>query len=316
MIRIHKIFLSVILSAAALLCGCSAEEAQEITPPFFEVYDSETNGHVYLLGSMHAGYPNTTYPQELLDALAESELIACEVDTVALSESIEELSEAMELLLCDEGMTTADYLGDDYELVKSFFTMKGMYSAAFDSYLPAMWSSTLSNMIASDCGMDSDYGTETVLLSYAKSLDKPIYEIETAALQYGIMAQAPMAFQIYQLVEAVSKDYSEQLDEMERLYAAWSNSDGDTITAMLDAEAVPEDLSEDYDAYYRTMYTDRQQVMSECVIEWLSEGKTVFMLVGALHFYAEPDILTNLSEAGYIVSQVELSSRCSSTQAA
>ncbi len=301
----RKILPAALLCFSMLLGGCSANQTEEVHPPFFEVSDPETGGHVYMLGSMHAGESSAVYPDEILEALKSSDTVACELDTVALSNDAGQLTDAMKLLLCPEGTTAADLMGDAYESIRGFFKDLGIYSPTYDSYLPVMWSMVLSNEIADDCGYSGNYGTETVMLNYAKKLGKPIYEIESAAQQYSVSASEPMPLQIYTLEQAVSGGYDSQLEQMRGLYTAWASFDGEALAALTD-ENIPDEYVEYYREYYDAMYTTRQRGMADYVISQLESGNSVFMFVGAMHFYAEPDIITCLEEAGYAVSEIRI----------
>ena len=299
----RKILPAALLCFSMLLGGCSANQPEEVHPPFFKVSYPETGGHVYMLGSMHAGESNAVYPDEIFEALRNSDTVACELDTVALSNDAGQLTAAMKLLLCPEGITAADLMGDEYESIRGFFKDLGIYSPAYDSYLPVMWSMALSNKIADDCGYSGKYGTETVMLNYAKKLGKPIYEIESAAQQYGVSASEPVQLQIYTLEQAVSGGYDSQFEQMRGLYTAWASFDGEALAAMTD-ENIPDEYAEYYREYYDAMYSTRQRGMADYVISQLESGNNVFMFVGAMHFYAEPDIITCLEEAGYTVSEI------------
>ena len=62
--------------------------------------------------------------------------------------------------------------------------------------------------------------------------------------------------------------------------------------------------SEDFASYYSAMYEKRQEKMADFVIKSLQNGDKVFLMVGAAHFYAKPDILDFLSKAGYSTENV------------
>ncbi len=300
--RLKKIICAAAACCMILTTGCSSNSV-EVHPPFFEVSDPETGGHVYMLGSMHSGESGIVYPDEILAALDASEIVACEVDTVALSSDKARLSKAMEKLLCPDETTAADYMGESYNDIRSFFISHGIYNSAYDSYLPIMWATALSNKLADDCGYSGENGTESIMLRRAKKLGKTIYEIESAEQQYELSASTPMPLQLYTLEKAVGTDYSEQLGQTRELYRAWSSFDGGALEA-LSNEDIPDEYADDYRIYYNAMYADRQRVMADYVISLLESGNSVFMLVGAMHYYAEPDIITLLEEAGYTVNEL------------
>lgn len=279
-----------------LLSGCKSTKTN-VTPPFWEVYDEESGGRVYLLGSMHVGL-DAEYPESVMSAFEESDVIACEVDTVELTRDSARLTASMELMKCPEGVTASDCFGESYAEIMDFCKDKGIYSSAYDSYLPTVWSSLITNRIARDAGYSSEYGTETVFLDLAKRRGKQICEIESAEFQYGLNAAQPMALQVYNVQSTVS-DYDGALEQVRELYRAWSDFDSAALESLCSDENIPDELSEEYSEFYQAMYTDRQENMTEYITECLESGETVFVMVGAMHYYAEPDILTLLEQEGY-----------------
>lgn len=283
-----------------LFPSCKTSE-NRVSPPFFTVTDEETGGVVYLLGTMHIGVPNTVYTNEVFTAMDECGTLAVELDVQALESNREELLSAMELLKCD---SAENYLGEDYDEVKDFFVKKRIYNANLNRYIPAVWSSTLANKIAADCGYSSDYGTDRALLAYAKKNGIKIHEIESAEEQYQMNANEPRELQCYLLKSAMETDYELQKEQMRELYRAWSTADSASLEQMLSDEGVPEELSAQYAEYYDAMYTSRQRKMADYALETLREGKKAFIAVGAMHFYATPDIIDCLESENYTVTPI------------
>ena len=292
--KIKTLFSAVVLLFSILLSGCEnfvdKTEPKPVTPPFFTVSDEKTGGVVYMLGTMHVAENGVEYPEEIYSAIDECSIVAVEVDLIALEKNKSELNEAMKLLECKSGKT-ADILGEDYREIKSFFVERGLYNAAYDKYLPVVWSSQLSNKIAADCGYFPENGTDRAVINYAKKNNKEIFEFESVYEQYKMNSEESLALQTFALRDAAETPYDEQLSDMRELYRAWSSNDRTALEKMLESEEIPEDLSEDYADYYAAMYTDRQQKMAARISEWLAQGKKVFVAVGAMHFAAAPDIL-------------------------
>lgn len=286
--------LAAILLFTLLLGGCEnfgeKYEPKPVDPPFFAVRDENTGGVVYMLGTMHVAENGVEYPEEIYSAINECEIVAVEVDIIALDKNKSAVNEAMKLLECKTG-TTADILGADYDGIKKFFAEKGLYNAAYDKYLPVMWSAQLSNKIASDCGYYSENGTDRAVIKYAMQNSKEIFEFESIYEQYKMNSEESPALQAFALKDAVNTPYDEQLSAMRELYRAWSEGDIYALEELLEGDEIPEELSGDYDDYYAAMYTNRQRKMAAQISEWLSEGKKVFVAVGAMHFVAEPSIL-------------------------
>ncbi len=281
-----------------LLGGCGFnQEPKPVNPPFFTVRDENTGGIVYMLGTMHVAENGVEYPAEIYEAIDECETVAVEVDLIALDKNQAEVNNAMKLLECKSG-TTADILGEDYAKIKAFFLDKGLYNAAYDKYLPTVWSSLLSNKIADDCGYYSENGTDRAVIQYAMKNNKKIYEFESVYEQYKMNSEESLELQIFSLNDAVNTPYDEQLSLMKELYGAWSKGDISALEQMLESGGIPEELSGDYAEYYAAMYTNRQEKMAEKISEWLKNGDKVFVAVGAMHFAAAPDILDLIEKSG------------------
>lgn len=300
----RKGFFSILtICVIILFSGCHSETENEVSPPFFKAFDEQTGGTVYMLGTIHVGAPNTVYPDAVYAALDECGTLAVEVDLQELDRDRAQLDSAMKLLECPDG-TAADLLGGDYAEIRRFFRSKKIYSANLERYIPAMWSAVLSSKIAADCGYSAEFGTDRAMLSYAKKHNKQIFELETAAEQYQINADESPALRTYTLKMSVQTDYELQKEEMRELYRAWSESDFDALEQMIAEDEVPAELLSDYGDYYAEMYENRQKKMADYMISCLKSGEKVFAAVGAMHYFASPDIIDFLEDAGYKVTRV------------
>lgn len=283
-----------------LLTSCdSGKEPVGLYPPFWVVEDVETGGKVYMLGSFHMGIENSVYPEYIYEAFDSSDKIAAELDTIAFSSDRAAINEAIAYLRCPDGASAVDYFGESYGEVKQFYKEKGLYNSAMDEMLPYYWASVLSNGVAEECGFYSRYGTENIMLSRAKRMNKPIIELESGVEQYKNMGSIPMDIQVRSVMDCIGENYDKQESVLREMYVCWSSVFclcDDCLAKYVEDEYID---SEGYRQYYDMMYTSRQEKMTESVTEWLENGDIVFMLVGALHYYAEPDILTLLEAQGY-----------------
>lgn len=290
--------LAAALTLLTTSCGASCEPV-ELYPPFWVAENAETGGRVYMLGSFHMGVEGSDYPDYIYEAFDGSDIIAAELDTIAFSADREALNEAVGYLRCPEGASAAELFGDKYGEVKAFYKEKGLYTSAMEDMLPYYWASVLSSHVAQQCGFSSEYGTESVLLSRAKRLGKPIAELESGAEQYKTMGSIPMDIQVQSVTDCIGDSYDKQESVLREMYVCWSSASCGYEDCL--AEFIKEEYSdsEGYAEYYELMYTSRQEKMAEQIALWLENGDRVFLLVGALHYYAEPDILTLLEERGY-----------------
>ena len=295
--------LALFLCVALLFSGCAKAPENPVTPPFLKVTDTDSGGVVYMLGTMHVGKPNTVYPQAVYDALGECGTLAVEVDLIALDRDKQRMASAMQILECGE-RSTREMLGADYEKIRRFFEQKRLYNAAYERYIPAVWSSTLTSKLAAECGLKSELGTDRALLSYAKNNALPIHELETVEEQYMLNAGESEALQVYMLSSSVDTDWETQKQQTLALYDAWSGGDLAELERMLTEEPPPAELAEDYADFYYAMYENRQRRMADYIVTELKNGKKTYVAVGALHLAAPPDILDLLEAEGYQVENL------------
>lgn len=280
----------------------------EVNPPFFKVEDKDTGAVVYMMGSMHVGKEGATYPDKMYKALDECDTLAVEVDIQALETDFTASMEATMLMLCERGKTVRNYLGDDYDLIMDKFREKGLYNRAYESYIPALWSSLWTSAMATESGYDINAGTDRHLLTYAKEHGKTIDEIETAKEQYQVQVDCSPEMQTFSLKEAVLLSDEETKEQYDMLYDAWKTGDLKALKALVedegsgsDSEALPEGLETDYEKYYEAMYSNRQKKMADYVMSKLKSGGKTFVVVGAMHYAAPPSIIEILTENGYTV---------------
>lgn len=285
------------------LTQTSEENSFEVDPPFFKVTDENTGAVVYMLGSMHVGKPGAVYSRELINALNECGTLAVELDLIAFENDLAAAAEAVSLLLCPQGKTVRDYMGSDYEGIKRKFSERGLYNQVYEMYIPSLWSSMWSNMMADECGYDANYGTDRLLLQYAKEQGKKIDEIESAAEQYRVEANTSPELQMLILNQTLELTAEEMQEQLDTLYDAWKTADMEALTALAEEEedGLSDELAADYARYYDEMYTFRQKKMADYVMSKLQTGGKTFMVVGAMHYAAPPSILDVLTENGYTV---------------
>ncbi len=296
-----KLLAALLCGVLILFSGCRDNKAEkhkepfDTHPPFYKIENAETGAAVYMLGSMHVVKDDAVYPQIIYSALDECDTLAVEVDIQALEADSAAAAEAIAVLQCPSGTTAKDYMGEDYSSVVSKFKKKRLYSRAYENYIPALWSSVWSNQAAEDCGFYGDFGTDIVMLTYAKYKGKRIEEIETAKEQYQINAGVSPELQMLMLNETLALSEEETQAQFDALYNAWKTGDTEALKALAEEEAeLPEELRADYDSYYDAMYTKRQRKMADYIEEKLEGGGKTFVVVGALHYAAPPSIIDNL----------------------
>lgn len=309
------------IAAAALLSlvitGCSTAKNQPlevdyapqagqdcVTPPFWVVDDADTGAQIFLLGSMHAGVKNAQYPDYILDAMRNSSWVAPEMDTVAFSRDYILQQKCVRYLMLD-GVTARDVIGADYDSIVEYFRSRGIWQDGMESMCPFLWASAANPLVLEQAGLDTEYGTENVLLELAHKEGMKIREIEGGEAQYKMMGSIPMSVQLETLEQCASDDgIKAQAQDATELYKAWSSFDDEYFSGLEVYDPAQVSDPDSWDAYYAMMYTDRQKLMSDFIISALKNGELGFVFVGTMHYYADPSVITQLEQAGYTVRAI------------
>lgn len=307
------------LVSAVLLCGCSGirEDRQPlevntspvvdnncVTPPFWVVEDESTGAQVFLLGSMHAGAAGSEYPDYILEALRNSSWVAPEMDTISFSSDFFLQQKCVKYLQLSR-TTAKELLGASYDSTVSYFRSKGIWQDVMEQMTPFYWASAASGLVVSQAGLDTELGTENVLLEIAHKEGIKVREIEGGEAQYRMMGEIPMSVQLQTLAECVGDDnIKSQAEASAELYNAWSRFDEDYFSTLTVYDPEEVDNPDDWQSYYDMMYTDRQKKMADFITEALKNGEQGFVFVGAMHFYAAPSVICLLEQAGYEVTAI------------
>ena len=307
------------LLSAVLLCSCSGAQPKKprldvdhspiaekdcVTPPFWVVEDETTGAQIFLLGSMHAAPSGTKYPQYITEALLNSSWAAPEMDTIEFERDFLLQQKCVNYLMLN-GTTMPELLGEDYDRTAAYFRSKGILQPGMDYMEPFYWASAATALIMEETGLDSAFGTENQLLKLAHSNGIEIREIEGGESQYKMMGNIPMSVQLETLAECVGDDrIKAQADATLELYEAWSRFDDEYFGGLTVFDPNEVQSPEDWQSYYDMMYTDRQRLMADFILDGVKKGEQGFVFVGALHYYAEPSIIDLLTESGCTVTPI------------
>ena len=280
-----------------------------ISPALYRVTDED--GHtLWLFGSIHVGtedfYP---LPDYVLDAYNGSDALAVEIDIVALEADIVGQMSLVQMMMYTDGTAISQHLpADTYERAVAILQENRLYSPVLDMYYPAMWWSTIETLAYEKADAHAEYGIDMNLLQMAKTDNKEILEVESAELQYGLMASFSEDLQAMLLQGAVEsyENPTQTAEDCQDLLDMWCSGDVDAFSEYLQEEETFEEESQQllYAEYTEKLITNRNQTMTVYAENALLSGKEVFLCVGAAHIIGEGAIAENLRQLGYTVELV------------
>lgn len=287
----------------------NAPQESSISPALYRVTDE--NGHtLWLFGSIHVGtedfYP---LPDYVLNAYNSSDALAVEIDIVAMEADLVGQMNLIKMMMYTDGTTIAQHLpAETYEKAVAVLQENQLYNTIMDLYYPAIWWSTIETLAYEKAGALAEYGIDQNLLQMAKAENKEILEVESAELQYSLMAGFSEDLQAMLLQSAVDsyENSAQTAADCQALLDMWSSGDVDAFSAYLQEEDTVEDANQQllYDEYTEKLITARNATMTEYAENALLSGKEVFLCVGAAHIIGEGAIAENLRQLGYTVELV------------
>ena len=283
----------------------NSDKGSEVTPLFWKV-SGENGETIWLFGSIHAGTENYyPLPEAVLEAYNGSDYLAVEVDVVAFENDMQAATEVMKKLVYTDGTTIKDHIPEElYKRAVAVLTEGDMYSALFDYYIPSLWESLMTNICLIESGLDSDLGIDRYFLDSAKESGKEIIEIESAEMQYQMLADFSDEVQVMLLESAVSsREDGSDAESLKELAAAWGRGDESELTALVIPKE--DEIVTDADKeYWNAMIVERNNGMTDFCIDALENSEEAFVVVGLAHFLGEDGIVNQLIEKGYTVEAV------------
>lgn len=289
----------------------STQEAPDgtTTPVLYKVMDTDGN-LIWLFGSIHVGredyYPLPAY---VLDAFASSDALAVEMDIIAFESDLSSQIKVLQGMIYTDGTTIKDHISSQtYDSAVRIMKENGLYNAMLDYYMPAIWYSLVDNCLYMQIGADAELGVDRHLLELAKESEKEILEVESAELQYGLLAGFSEQLQVFLLEEAIAgyEDLAGSGEAVNALMDIWATGDEQGFADYYSEENQIEDPQEAllYEEFNNAMIVSRNESMTQYAVEALRSGKEVFICVGAAHIIGQGAVAQRLRQLGYSVEVV------------
>ncbi|MBF5042417.1 TraB/GumN family protein [Aggregicoccus sp. 17bor-14] len=303
----------VLLLALLLASGCAsaphpsptadlAAVQHAATDPAFlwEAKGPEGRGTAYVVGSVHFAKAGAlALPASMLDAFARSDALVVEVDPSQVSPAqTQQLVRALGLLPGGQRLSArldpATQRLLELELKRASIPRQNL-----EPLRPWLAAVTLSVVELQRAGFDGDAGVDRLFLARAQAAKKPVLALETAESQLRMFAELSEPLQQLMLRDQLVSmgKGGEQLTYFMR---AWDAGDGDAVDAALQQGAKDPELR----PFYERVFYARNAQMAAALDAQLTQGRTLFVVVGAGHVVGARGVLAYLAERGYAVQQL------------
>lgn len=287
------------------------EKTEEIKPLLYEVTKEGSNNKIYLFGSIHASKSSElVFPNYIMKAYNDSNYLACEFDIIEYKNDFEKsINDVMKMKYQDD-TTTKDHMKEEnYKKMVDFLKEKGMYSEMYEVYRPVFFETLITQLAVQEAGLSVEEGVDYYFINKAKKDKKEILEIESSDFQNNLFLEAPD--ELYELmIVSLIDDYEDNISSVKKIYDYWKKGN---IEGLLEFDSEKIDIKDNYteeqieyiNNYNKKIVDDRNNSMTEKVIEYFNDNKDVFFMVGDFHIIGENGVAKQLEKKGYTVKQVK-----------
>jgi uncharacterized protein len=256
---------------------------------------------LYLLGSTHVA-DETLYPlsSSIERAFESSDCLVVEAD-VGSSGSLQNLLK----LVGSEGMLPedqrlADLLSPDlYQRLDREMNSLGLTAAMVGNMRPWLAALTVTQFRMLRLGYRPDLGIDLYFLRKAQGR-KPVLELESVDFQIKMLSGFSMPLQVKFLEDSL-EDLSATREDTAALFTLWKSGDAAGMEKLLFRNLAGKPGLKDL---YTKMLDERNVTMARRLEEYLRQGKTCFVVVGAGHLLGDNGLLRIMKRKGCAISQL------------
>lgn len=293
------VFLSLLAAVVAgLPAACAQNEAGQAL--LWEARSPTTT--IYLLGTIHVGsrglYP---LPASVENAYRRARVVALEADPADPS-ALLLAGQAMMYTPPDglERNIPAALLRDTTEVLAGH----GLPAEMTRMMKPFALAMTISVLEAGEAGLDASLGVDAHLAGRARQDGKRLVELESMAMQLGLMDGLPRETQAAMLESAVRGAKAGTLGrDLRALVDAWKSGNLERLeqAALGDLRSLPPAARK---PLQERLFDQRNRAMADKVATMLGGGDVVLVGVGAAHLLGATGLVELLRARGYSVRRL------------
>lgn len=247
-----------------------------------------TNTHVggddYLLGTIHMGDDRLIeLPKQLKQLVDKIDILVVEVDLLAVSQAM--ITDTLnKYAILPKGQTLQHVLAaKTYNHLQRFCIEHGLSIQTLDRYQPWFVVLSLAQVIYAKQGFESDNGVDSLIISYAKSVNKQIIQLESFEQQI-VLLQSLFGNSNKQSANELIEDTLEELTTHQylpqKMLDAWFAADMEAFESIYNIMLT----EDDFDKYYeQNLIINRNREWIKTLPNLLKKH-SVLVAVGTMHF--------------------------------
>lgn len=298
----------LVLIGVATLLLVGPQVRAEKSPKVFMWRAVSPTATVYLLGTLHFGRPDL-YPLDraITRAFARSAVLVVEAD-VSPARMARLIPKVLMLMTYPPGQDLkSNVSAKTFKQFKTYCQKAGLPLGPYLRLRPWALAVVLPVMTMKKLGYSETQGLDVHLLKRAKATGKKVAALESALKQLKMLADMTKVQQEAFLAQSLGE--TKVVKNFFRLvFAAWQQGDAATIERLL-LKADKKMKNPRVGPVYRRIIDQRNRAMAAAAGKYLSQNRTVFMAVGAMHLVGRRGLVSLLRKQGFQVVQVTAQGR-------
>jgi len=283
---------ALLLSGTAFASGTAPAPAAALPdadPAMWVVEDEDTT--IYLFGTFHVGDGKVEwFNDEVKTAFDKSREVVLELVPPADPKTIGPLVE--KYAMDKSGKTLTEKLSPaGREKLAKLLGGMGAPPTALDKFTPMFAMMNLVLVPYQALGMTAEHGTETKLVSAAKSAGKTLGELEGFEAQLKMLGRIPEKAQLAAFEEMLAT-FDEAPPLIKRMVTYWNSGDAEGFAELM------KEMQGSSPEMYKVMMTDRNVNWAEWIDTRLDQPGTVFVGVGTAHLAGADSVQQQLAKRG------------------
>lgn len=279
-----------------------------LTPAVWKVTDPESGNSMHMMGTIHIIPDREPVVPDYVNEIYEAaDGIAVEYDTTKITSDFVLQLQYISYFVLSDGTVIDEHLSAGVlERAREMLTSIGYNPDQFVGYNAAYWETLLSSgMIMAIEGM-RESGIDVSFIMKAKQDGKEVRSIEALEDQLSVLTMLSDGYYDWTIGELLEMEPEEFEESFRLLYAAWAEGNTDLFDEIEgdEADEIPAEFAEEYEAYNRALLQERNIGMAERAAEYVKNGDNLFYMVGFGHFCGEGNVRELLEEKGFTVERI------------
>lgn len=251
----------------------------------WEISDPESNGKVFVLGSIHMA-DERIYPlhKSVENAFENADVLVLEI----IIDNVNPFEIMQFLTFKDERTLESELPEDVYKKVAEMFEKNNIPKSVFNKFKPWFAIMTLQSEAVKGTGVSAGEGIDMYFLKKARETEKKVMEIESLQEQIKLLEELGEFTGDY--MRTMLDDFDEAENTMDKLLEAYKNAD----IKVLEELSSKGSETEEFAPIMEKLNFKRNENMSKSIEEYLTEDKVYFVVVGAAHVIGERGIINIL----------------------